>query len=68
MADDGHVIAVPIELIQQSSTPVNPPAGYDRMYFKTDDLLYRLTPAGVETVVGAGGGGSGSKTFAFFMG
>jgi len=38
--------------LQQITTPANPAAGYDSLYFKNDDKLYRLTSAGVEKLVG----------------
>lgn len=37
---------------KQIATPSNPPAGYNKMYVKSDNLFYSLTPAGVEAVVG----------------
>jgi microcystin-dependent protein len=39
-----------VELLQQSVTPASPPAGYTRVYPKSDGRLASLTPAGVETV------------------
>lgn len=36
----------------QIATPANPSAGYDKLYFKSDDKLYRLTSAGTEALVG----------------
>jgi microcystin-dependent protein len=42
-------------LMQQITTPSNPPASHDRVYVKSDHQLYVLTPAGSETVVGGGG-------------
>lgn len=36
----------------QQSTPANPAAGRNRLYFKNDDILYKLTSAGVESQVG----------------
>lgn len=38
------------------TTPSNPDAGKTKMYFKSDDKLYKLTSGGVETEVGAGSG------------
>jgi hypothetical protein len=35
------------------TTPANPAAGYVRLYFKSDDKLYKITSAGVESEVGA---------------
>lgn len=43
--------------IKQISTPANPPSGRNKLYFKSDDKLYKLTSAGTESEVGAGGGG-----------
>lgn len=40
----------------QISTPTNPPAGYNALYFKPDGNLYRLTSAGVETKFTLSGG------------
>lgn len=37
----------------QISTPSNPSAGNDKLYFKSDDKLYRLTSAGTESEVGS---------------
>jgi hypothetical protein len=45
-------------LMPQIATPANPAAGYDKLYFKNDDKLYKLTSAGAETEIGAGGGGA----------
>lgn len=45
-------------LLNQIVTPSNPPAGSNKLYFKNDDKLYKLTSAGVETEVGSGGGGA----------
>lgn len=39
----------------QQSTPGNPPAGVDLLYFKSDDKLYSLNSAGVETAISGGG-------------
>lgn len=38
----------------QIAAPGSPAAGLDRLYFKTDGVLYKKTPAGVETTVGGG--------------
>lgn len=37
---------------KQIATPNNPPSGFDKTYFKSDDKLYKLTSAGVETLIG----------------
>lgn len=36
------------------STPANPDAGRNKIYFKNDDKLYKLTSGGTETEIGAG--------------
>jgi hypothetical protein len=48
----------------QISTPANPSANYNKLYVKSDDKLYILTSAGVETLVGpsAAGGDVSSNT------
>lgn len=40
----------------QIATPPNPPAGSNGLYFKSDNKLYQVTSAGVESAVGGGGG------------
>jgi hypothetical protein len=40
--------------LKQISTPTDPSSGYDRIYFKSDDKLYKKTAAGVEAQVGGG--------------
>lgn len=40
-------------IMQQISTPSNPSSGYNKLYFKSDGKLYKLTSAGVEEQVGA---------------
>lgn len=40
----------------QITTPANPSSGNTSLYFKSDDKLYSLTDAGLETEIGAGGG------------
>lgn len=42
----------------QLTTPTTPASGFDKLYFKSDDNLYKLTSAGVETVIGSGSGGA----------
>lgn len=37
--------------------PANPSAGYVKIYAKSDDKIYKLTSAGVESEIGSGGGG-----------
>jgi len=40
------------------ATPSNPASGFVKLYAKGGDALYWLTPGGVETQIGTGGGGS----------
>lgn len=49
----------PLELLEQAA-PANPAAGSIRVYAFTDGTLHVLTPAGVDTALGAGGGGGGA--------
>ena len=37
-------------------TPANPAAGFSKLYFKSDNILYQKTSAGVESAVGVSGG------------
>lgn len=39
----------PIDFVEVAATPSNPPAGYRRIYSKSDGFTYQLTSAGVET-------------------
>jgi hypothetical protein len=41
----------------QITTPSNPASGFDKVYVKSDNNLYKLDSTGTETQVGAGGGG-----------
>jgi hypothetical protein len=41
--------------IKQVATPANPASTYNKLYFKSDDKLYKLTSGGTETEVGGGG-------------
>lgn len=47
--------------IAEIATPASPDAGRNKLYFKNDDNLYKLTSAGVETVIGGGSGGGGAS-------
>lgn len=40
---------------KQDTTPSNPPVGYDSLYFKSDDNLYKLDSNGVEELIAATG-------------
>lgn len=51
--------------LDQIMTPNPPSAGRNLLYFKDDDKLYKQTSGGVETEVGAGGGGSYPPGFLF---
>lgn len=44
------------------ATPSNPAAGFNKLYFKSDDSLYMLNSAGTEVEVSGGGGGGGTIT------
>lgn len=62
------------ELIgKQITTPANPSAGYDKLYFKSDDKLYRLTSGGTESTVGqnvtlySAGGAGGNTTSSSYV-
>lgn len=48
--------------IKQITTPSNPSAGYNKLYFKSDDKLYRLTSGGSETEIGFTGYRAGSAS------
>lgn len=41
------------EQMAEVTTPSTPPAGYNSLYFKSDDLLYKLDEGGNEATVGA---------------
>jgi len=52
---EGEVsIDSPLNLEHQGSTPSNPAAGRNKVYYKTDGKLYQLNSAGSETLLGAG--------------
>lgn len=42
----------------QVATPANPSSGYNKLYFKSDEKLYKLTSGGVETEIGASSAGT----------
>ena len=42
-----------VALLNQATTPANPAAGKNKLYFKSDDLLYQLNSAGIEVAVAA---------------
>lgn len=49
----GNGVSLPEQLrLKQMATPSNPAAGSDKLYFKSDDSLYRLTSGGTETLIG----------------
>jgi len=55
---------------KQIATPSNPSSGYNKLYFKSDNNLYKLNSAGTEVEVGAGGsigGSTGSTTRAILI-
>jgi hypothetical protein len=41
-------------ILKQISTPSNPSSGYNKLYFKSDDKLYKKTNGGVESEIGGG--------------
>jgi hypothetical protein len=43
-------------LIQEIATPANPSAGFDKLYTKSDGILYKLNSSGNEVPVGSGTG------------
>jgi hypothetical protein len=53
-----------LDFVNQALTPANPDAGELKIYSKTDNQMYQLTSAGVETVLG-GGGGTPTYTWRF---
>lgn len=65
MADDFFPVGVGLELTRQATTPASPATGTLAVYPKTDDKLYTLTSAGVETQVGSGSGGIDEQTWWF---
>lgn len=46
-------------VIQQIATPSNPSAGFNKIYTKSDGILYKLDSSGNEVAVGSSAGGSG---------
>lgn len=44
--------------LTETTTPTNPASSNLKMYVKTDNKIYKLTSAGTETEIGAGGGTS----------
>lgn len=52
----------PLDLAELSSTPANPPAGFRRVYSKSDGKLYQKTSGGVETQLDNVAGGSSAYT------
>lgn len=48
--------------IEQITTPSNPSAGYNKLYFKSDDKLYKLTSGGTETEISFTGYRAGSQS------
>lgn len=54
----GATISDFLQFTQQGSTPANPAAGSNRIYFKTDGTAYTLASDGTELPLGSGSGGS----------
>lgn len=42
-------------IAQQTTTPANPAAGFNKIYPKADDKIYKLTSGGVESELGSSG-------------
>jgi hypothetical protein len=65
-AGDGGVLTAPefdsFLVLDQIATPATPASGKTLIYAKSDDKVYRLTDAAVETELGGGGGGGGGGT------
>jgi hypothetical protein len=51
--------AVDVPLFTQQTTPSNPSASKNKLYFKSDNNLYKLNSGGTEEQVGSGGGAGG---------
>jgi hypothetical protein len=45
--------------LKEIAKPANPASGTLKVYAKSDDKVYKLTSAGVESEIGSGGSGSG---------
>lgn len=60
-AVDGSVLFDQAIHTAQVATPSNPASGYNKLYFKDDDKIYKLNSAGVEAELGAGG--TAAETF-----
>jgi len=43
-------------LFEEITTPSSPSSGYNKLYFKNDDELYKLNSSGEESLIGGGGG------------
>lgn len=55
---------VDILTMSEETTPSNPSAGNQKLYFKSDGNLYKLNSSGLENQVGGGGsGGSAGKNY-----
>lgn len=55
--------AVDVPLFTQQSTPANPAASKNKLYFKSGDHLYMLNSGGTETQVDGGGSSSFPPTY-----
>lgn len=60
-AVDGNILLDQAIHTAQVATPANPASGYNKLYFKNDDKIYKLNSAGVEAELGAGG--TAAETF-----
>jgi hypothetical protein len=60
---DGELDPTAVDFTQ-ISTPANPASGHNKIYFKSDDKLYKLTSSGAETEIGGLGGETLAQTLA----
>jgi hypothetical protein len=51
LTNQGEFVAANLDF-SQIAIPSNPASGHDKLYFKSDDKLYRLNSSGIETLIG----------------
>jgi len=62
---DAVVVQAGVSVVMpQIATPGASGAGSNKLYFKSDDNLYKMDSAGTETAIGGGGGGGSSLLLA----
>lgn len=60
----GNLVELKPQTMKQATTPANPSSLFNKLYFKSDDKLYTLNSAGLETAVGSGSGsGTGAREY-----